>query len=144
IRQIHKELLHVLASDVDEVAPHAIANSARSAMKHEPDSLRFIQTDLDEMVTRSECAEMVRMIAAIQLRVLHEYSVVTSFQLAQPDASIALRNIMPCAPIASSTVIRPAVRHGCFNRCTDSLQVVREVAGVQTGLNRHHAAAYVD
>src|SRR6266853_256855 len=77
IRQIHKELLHVLASDVDEVTTHAIADSARSAMKHEPDSLRFIQTDFDEMVTRSECAEMVRMIAAIQLRMLREYSVVT-------------------------------------------------------------------
>jgi hypothetical protein len=43
-------------------------------MKHEPDSLRFIQADLDEVVTCSECAEVVRMIAAIQLRMLREYS----------------------------------------------------------------------
>ena len=143
VRQIHKELLHVLASDVDEVAPHAIADSARSAMKHEPDSLRFIQTDLDEMVTRSECAEMVRMIAAIQLRVLREYGVVTSFQLAQPDASIALRNIIPCAPIANSAVIRPAVRNRSLNRCANSLQIIREITGIQTGLNRHHAATDV-
>src|SRR5207237_5048985 len=119
-------------------------DSARSAMKHEPDILRFIQTDFDEMVTRSECAEMVRMIAAIQLRVLREYSVVTSFQLAQPDASIALRNIMPCAPIANSAVIRPAVRHRSFNRCSSSLQLIWEITGVQTGSHRAHAATDVD
>ena len=50
---------------------------------------------------------------------------------------------MPCAPIASAAVIRPAVRHRSLNRSANSLQVIRKIAGIQTGLDRHHAAADV-
>src|SRR5205807_5846437 len=50
---------------------------------------------------------------------------------------------MPCAAIANSTVIRPAVRHRSLNRGANSLQVIWEIAGIQTGLNRHHAATDV-
>src|SRR5580658_1055704 len=97
VRQVYEELLHVLASDIDEIVTHAIADTARSAMKHEPHSLRFIEAYLDEMVAGSERAEVVRVISTIQLRMLRENRIIPSFQLAQPDASIAFRNVVPCA-----------------------------------------------
>src|SRR5260221_517084 len=132
VRQIYEELLHVLAGDIDEVAPHAITDSTRSAMEHKPYSLGLVQADLDEAVAGSERPEEVSVIAAIQLRMLSQDRVIASLQLATPDLLVALRNVMPCAAIASSAVIRPAVRHGCFNGYANSLQVIREVARIET------------
>src|SRR2546429_5329647 len=57
VRQVAEELLHVLASQLDEVAAHAIADAPRTAVQHEPDHVRFIETNLDEVVAGSQRSE---------------------------------------------------------------------------------------
>ena len=80
-------------------------------MEHEPDVSDFIQTDLDEMVSGTQCPEVVRVVAAVELRVLREDPVVTCFQLAQPSLPFApeCRAMRPDRPRRH---VRPPVRHG--------------------------------
>src|ERR1700722_94414 len=42
VGQLDEHPLHLLASDFNEVAAHAIAHTARSAVQHEPDRTGFI------------------------------------------------------------------------------------------------------
>lgn len=60
IRQIDGVLAHILTRQLDEVGAHATSNAARTAVQHEPDIFRFIQTDLNEVVAGAERAEWLR------------------------------------------------------------------------------------
>ena len=50
---------------------------------------------------------------------------------------------MPGAAIADAAVIGPPMRDGFFNCCADTFQVVGEIARIETGLDRHHAATNI-
>src|SRR6266567_5698322 len=80
VRQVAEELLHVLASQLDEVAAHAIADAPRTAVQHEPDHVRFIETNLDEVVAGSQGAQMIRVVSAIELRMLFKDGIVARLQ----------------------------------------------------------------
>ena len=85
---------------------------------------------------------MVRVIPAIQLRMLFENRLVARLQLC-PHVRMAGRNVRPRAAVASSAVIGAPVRNSLFDRRTNPLQILGEIAGGQLGLHGHHAAADV-
>src|SRR5205807_7048446 len=68
IRQIDEMLSHILPGDLDEMSTNAVSHSTRSTMQQEPDGLRLIQTNLDEMISGSQRSQMVHVASAIQLR----------------------------------------------------------------------------
>src|SRR6266852_5455919 len=103
-----EESLHVPARDFDEVAAHAVPDSARAAVQHEPDVFPFIQANFDEVIAGAERAEMIRVIASIELWMLFENSVVARLERL-PDFIVAQRNLPPSARISDAPV---NVRHG--------------------------------
>ena len=44
----------------DEVLADTVADAAAAGMQHDPDALRFVEADLDEMVAAAEGAELAR------------------------------------------------------------------------------------
>lgn len=51
--------LHVLASQLDEVIGYGIADTPATRVQHYPDLIRFIQADLDKVVTPTERTHLV-------------------------------------------------------------------------------------
>src|SRR5882724_2096983 len=102
--------LHVPACEFDEVAAHAVPDTARPAVQHEPHIFRFIQANFDEVIAGAERAEMIRMIAPIEFRMLFENGVVARLERL-PDLIVARRNLSPSADIAAAPVIGAPVRN---------------------------------
>src|SRR5436309_14467216 len=99
-----EEFLHVPARDFDEVAAHTVPDSARAAVEHEPNVFRFIQANFDEVIAGAERAEMIRMIAAIELWMFFENGVVARLERL-PDFLVAQGDLSPSAHIAAAPVI---------------------------------------
>ena len=143
IRQIDEESLHILASQFNEVAAHAVTHSARARVQHEPDVIRFVETNFDEMVAGAQRAQVVGVVAAIQLGVLGQNRIVARLQRT-PDFKAATGNLTPCAAITHAAMVGASVRNRLLNRIANRLQIVGKVAGRQAGLDCHHAAANVN
>src|SRR5580658_5233839 len=94
------------------------------------------------MVTRSQSTQVVRVVSTIQLRMLFENRIVARLQRL-PDLRIANRNLAPSAHVAMATMIATAVRYSLLDCSANALQIVRQVARVEVGLYRHHAATNV-
>src|SRR5882724_9221503 len=137
-----EEFLHVPARHFDEIAAHAVPDSARAAVQHEPNIFRFIQANFDEVIAGAEGAEMIRVIAAIELWMLFENGVVARFERL-PDFIVAYRNLPPSAHVAAAPVIGAAMRNCLFDRAADALQMVRQITRIQIRLYGHHAATNV-
>src|SRR5689334_13997521 len=103
-------------------------------MQHKPYGLCLVQAHFDEMVAGPECTEMVRVIAAIELRMLCQDGVITSFEFVLPDALVTLRNVMPGAAVACAAVIGTSVGHGRLDGRANTLQIIREIARIETRL----------
>jgi hypothetical protein len=131
IRKIDKVLPHIFSGQVDKVNAHAVADPPRPAVQHEPNGLRLVEADLDKVISRSQRAEMVRVVSAVELRMFRQDRVVSSLKFAAPYFSVALGNVVPRAAIARAAVIRTSVRHAGFDCRPDVLQIVREIARVE-------------
>src|SRR6185503_4602761 len=59
IRKIDAGLAHLVLGALDEVAADAVADAARAAVEHEPDAIRLVEADLDEVVAAAERAELL-------------------------------------------------------------------------------------
>src|ERR1700723_641945 len=58
VGHIADEMPHVLFRKLYKVAADSVADSARTAMQHQPDSIALVEAYFDEMVARTESAEM--------------------------------------------------------------------------------------
>ena len=112
-------------------------------MQHEPYGLGLVQADLNEVIARAERTEVVCVVPTVELRMLRQNRFVAGLQLRQPDSPVPFGNVAPGAAITGAAVVRPAMRHGSFNRRPNAMQIVRQIARVETGLNGHHPAAYI-
>src|ERR1700722_13001856 len=73
---------------------------------------------------------------------LFENRVVARLQRS-PDLLVVTRNLIPSAYVTGASMIRSAVRNGFFDGGTNRVKVIRQVACVEVGLYRHHAATDV-
>ena len=137
-----EKFLNVSARHFDEIAAHAVPDSTRPAVQHEPNIFRFIQANFDEVIAGAERAEMIRVIASIELWMLFENSVVARLERL-PDFIVAQRNLPPSARIAAAPVVGAPVWDRLFDRAANALQMVRQIARVQIRLYGHHAATNV-
>src|SRR6516225_4867809 len=144
VGQILNEFLQVFPGKLDEVGAHAVADAAGTAVQEEPDGLGLVDTNLDEVVAGAQGAEVVRVIPAVELGMFFEDGLVTVFELGTPDLKIAVGDDVPSALVTLASVICSSVGHGFFDCGTDGVKIVRKVAGVEIGLDGHHAAADVD
>jgi hypothetical protein len=94
------------------------------------------------MVTRSQSTQVVRVVSAVQLRMLFENRIVARLQRL-PGLSIAHRNLAPSTHVTMATMIGTTVWNGLLNCGANTLQIVRQVTRVEVGLHRHHAATNV-
>src|SRR5262245_51519527 len=106
-------------------------------MEHEPDLIVFIQTKFEEVVAGSERAQMVDVIAAIQLRVFFGNCLVPDLKL-PPHADLTTRDFAPGALIASAAMIGTTVRNCLFNPTTDIAKIVRQMICVERRLYSTH------
>src|SRR6266403_1101113 len=109
-----EKFLNVSARHFDEIAAHAVPDSTRPAVQHEPHIFGFIQANFDEVIAGAERAEMIRMIAAIELRVLFENRIVARLERL-PDFVVAGGDFPPRADVTAATVISAPVRDSLFN-----------------------------
>jgi hypothetical protein len=63
---------HVLLREFDEVRADAVADAARATVQHDPDALRLVEADLDEVVAAAERAEVLGGRPAVEPRVLRD------------------------------------------------------------------------
>src|SRR5947209_15767463 len=63
IREVDHPALHVFLSELDEELADSISDAARAAVKDDPDVLRLVEADLDEVVAGAEGAEVVEIVA---------------------------------------------------------------------------------
>ena len=143
VGEIGDVLLHVFAGEFDEVGAHAIANAARAGVKHEPDVVRLVEADFNEMIAGAESAEMIGVIAAIKLGMFFEDGVIARLEI-EPGVFGVSGDDVPSAQIAASAVIGAAVGHGGFNGRANGMEIIGEIAGIEVGLHGHHAATNVD
>src|SRR6266404_757093 len=83
------------------------------------------------------------MVSTIQLGVLFENRIITRLQRL-PDFVVAARDLIPSTYVAGATVVGTTVRNGFFDGGPNSVEVIGQVACVEVGLHRHHAAADID
>ena len=117
-------------------------------MKHHPYVVRFVQADLDEMVSRAERAKLRQ--RSFNARIVQK--VVLEHRAYDPILQIGetclndLRDL-PAPPhplVVPSAVVGPAVRHGAFDRGSKPREVVGKLIGAQRRLDRHHPASEID
>src|SRR5437588_8078939 len=58
VGQVDEKLLHVFASQLDEIAPHAIAYAPRTAVQHKPNTISFIEANFDEVRSEEHTSEL--------------------------------------------------------------------------------------
>src|SRR5258708_19907072 len=126
VGQVDEELLHVLARHFDEVAAHAVADTARAAVQHEPDGFRLVEAHFDEVVAGAERAKVIGVVAAIELGMLLENGVVTRLQRL-PDFVVAGGNLPPSANVSASAMICAPMRHRLLDRAPNALQTIRKI-----------------
>src|SRR5690348_9781710 len=115
VRQMNKHSLHVLSSDLDEVATHSIANSPRTAMEHEPHRIRLIQAHFDEVIAGAKSTQMVRVVAAIELWMLLKDRVIARLERL-PNFHVACRDFVPRTAVTFPSMICAALRHRFLDR----------------------------
>src|SRR5437879_12977728 len=117
------KFLNVSAHHFDEIAAHAVPDSTRPSVQHEPNIFRFIQANFDEVIAGAERAEMIRVIASIELWMLFENSVVARLERL-PDFIVAQRNLPPSARIAAAPVGGARVWDRLFARSAHAIQLL--------------------
>src|SRR5262245_40968930 len=65
IRKLNPVSLGILLRQLDEVRADRIADAAAARMQHDPDAVRLVEADLDEVVAAAERAELVRPAGAL-------------------------------------------------------------------------------
>ena len=70
VRQILDMLTHILARQIDEEGPDAVADATRAAVQHEPHVIALIQAYFDEVIAGAQRAQMIDVVAAVQVGIL--------------------------------------------------------------------------
>src|SRR6516164_11247771 len=96
------------------------------------------------MIAGAERAEMIGVIAPIEFRMLIEDRVVAGLEVGAPNFQIALGEDLPGALVTLAPVMGAAVRNGFFDGAAYGVKMVGQIARVEVGLHRHHAAADID
>src|SRR5438477_12315673 len=78
-------MLHIAACELDEVGADRVADAAAARVQHHPGALRFVETDLDEMIAAAERAHLLHPIertreALRELRMRRKYLFETALQ----------------------------------------------------------------
>jgi hypothetical protein len=142
VGQVDHPALHLPLGEGDEVRADAVTDPARARVQHDPHLLALVEADLDEVVAGAERAEVHDRVRLLDRRVLRGDAVEAGLE-ARPDRADRLRRLVPRALVAA-VVDGAAVRHGALDRRAQRREVVGQVAGLEAGLDRHHAAADVD
>src|ERR1051326_296294 len=70
VRQVDHPLAHILLRQLNEKRAKAIAYATRSRMQQEPNVLALIETDLDEVVPRTQRSQVINALHMVQLGIL--------------------------------------------------------------------------
>ena len=132
---------HVFPREIDEVAPHAISNAARSAVQHEPYVIGFIEADLDEVIAGPERPEVIGVLPPSQLGCLVRIDIVPRDFNSLPRVLKLSGGACQAPRSPDLPLVGAAVRHSLLDRRSQFLEIVREIVRVQAGFDSHHAAA---
>src|SRR5262249_12110154 len=124
-----EELPHVAFRQLNKVIPNSITDTARAAVQHEPNAFGFVETNFNKVIPCSERSEIVDVVPSIQRRMLLKNEVVCGFQVL-PNACVTNWNVMPRSTITLTAIIRATMRYSPFDRLTNLLQILRQVARV--------------
>src|SRR5947209_20274780 len=100
IREVDHPALHVFLSELDEELADSIADAARAAVEDEPDVLRLVEADLDEVVAGAEGAEVVEIVALSEARMLRDDLGVLRLE-ASPRVECTRLRIAPSATVVA-------------------------------------------
>src|SRR4051794_1300794 len=64
VRQIFMQPAHVISSEFDEVRTDPVSNPPGSAMQHEPDIVRLVEADFNEMIPGAERSEVIDIVGS--------------------------------------------------------------------------------
>src|SRR5262249_37910739 len=143
VGQVRNVRPHVVLRHLDEERPDTIAHAARAAVQHEPDLVVLVQANLNEMIASSESAEMIDVIAAINLRIFFAVGLLPDLEL-PPHAGLTARDFAPRAFVALAAIVCAPVWYGLFDRAADVAQVIRQMIRIQSRLRCHYTAADID
>src|SRR5205085_7822038 len=124
VGQVHVMPAHIFTSEFDEIASNPISHSPRSAVEHEPHTVLFIKTNLNEVVAGAEGSEMMHIVAAGRARMLREDALISLVEIG-PNVLNAVRQTMPCAAISGFALIGTSVWNRFLDRGPEFLQAVR-------------------
>jgi hypothetical protein len=133
---------HVLSRQFNKIASQPVPDSAGTAVQHEPHGFCLIQTNFDEMISRSQRPQMICLITAVKLRMFFQNRVVPWLQFL-PHFRIARGNSVPGARVSSPSLTCASVRNRFFYCFADFFQILWQIRSVQIGLCSHHPAADV-
>ncbi len=133
-------LPHVPLRQLDEVPADLVPHAARAAVEHEPDTVRFVQAHLDEVVARAERAEMGHVVRALDPPVLGRDRVEPGLETL-PGGEGRGGRVLPRTLVATPRC--PPVRHRPLDRRAHRAQALGQVPGGQRGSDGRHAAADV-
>ncbi len=134
-------LSHILARQLDEVRPDAIADAARPAVQHEPHDVGLVETHLDEVVAAAERPQVRDVIGARDLWMLGHDRVEAGLELG-PRVALRHRRLVPRSAVAAAP--GQPMRHRALDGRAHSVQVVGQVGRPEAGPHGHHAAADID
>ena len=140
VRQIDHPAAHLLLRQGDEVRADGVADAARAGVQHEPDALRLVETDLDEVIARAERTEVLEVVGLLQSRMALADLLEIGDQL-RPAFDGKLGRVLPRALVARMSLVGAAMRDRVLDRAADLREVVRQIARDQRGARRDHAAA---
>src|SRR5690606_28227036 len=130
--------------ELDEEGADAVADAARTAVQHDPDTVVLVETDLDEVVARAESAEVPDVPSAVELRMACDDALVSGLQPLPCGLRFGRDAVAPRTTVVATAAVGAPVRHGALDPGADVGEVVRQVAAVQGGAHRHHPAPDVD
>src|SRR6266540_2099844 len=108
-------------------------------MEHEPHSVVRVETDFNEMVSGPERAEVIQVIPSTELGMFGLDRIVPWLQTL-PFGKVMTGNFVPGSAIVLAAIVRPAMRYGLLDGGAQRFQAIRQVTGIESSLDRDHAA----
>src|SRR5437867_5904353 len=143
IRKVDHPSAHVLFRQLDEVLSDAISNTARAAVQYDPDALRLVEADLDEVIPSAERAEVIEVVTLSQTGMLGDDRGVLRLEM-RPHLDRPRRRIPPRPSVVPPAAVGPPVRHSRLDRRSKSVKIIRQIRRAKRCPNGHHPAADID
>ena len=80
VGQILLQPAHVIARELDEVGADPVSNSPGSAMQHEPNVVRLIEADFNEVIAGAERSKVIGVVRGRRTRVFRDDRLITFVQ----------------------------------------------------------------